>query len=105
MGPQGLPRYSLLFRDRQALPKRKAFTTATRVRTLEYEQLLRAYCANHDDTTLVDHTRIPDLWQDGHMGDYDYPREELYVEDGVHLNQDGYNVYRDIYLRVLDDLL
>ena len=86
-------------------PKRKEHSASMKRITLEYEQLLRDYCANHEDTTLVDHTQLPDLWQEGHMGDYDYPRFELYVEDGVHFNQDGYDVYRDLYLRVLDDIL
>ena len=73
--------------------------------TLEYEQLLRAYRDNHPDVTLIDHTQMPDLFQSGHMGDFAYPRHELFVADGVHFNQDGYDVYRDIYLRVLDDIL
>ena len=86
-------------------PRRKDATVARARTTWEYEQLLRDYCATHEDTTLVDHTQIPDLWQEGHMGDFQYPRFELFVEDGLHFNQDGYDVYRDIYLRVLDDIL
>ena len=85
--------------------KRKDASAATRSTTLEYEQRLRAYAAAHEDVTLIDHTVIPDLFQEGHMGDFAYPREELFVPDGIHFNQDGYDVYRDIYLRVLDDIL
>ena len=86
-------------------PSRKDASTARQVQLLEYENLIRAYAANHEDTTVIDHTQIPDLWQEGHMGDFNYPRFELYVPDGTHFNQDGYDVYRDIYLRVLDDIL
>ena len=85
--------------------KRKDASAATRSRSLEYDQRLRAYAAAHDDVTLIDHTVIPDLFQAGHMGDFAYPREELYVPDGIHFTQEGYDVYRDIYLRVLDDML
>jgi len=86
-------------------PNRKKSSNATKSTTKEYEQIIRAYAAAHDDVTLIDHAKIPDFFEEGHMGDYEYPREELFVEDGVHYNQDGYDVYRDIYLRVLDDLL
>ena len=71
----------------------------------EYQQLLRAYCAEHEDVTVIDGSTFPELFQPGHAGDYDYPREELFVPDCVHYNQAGYDVYREIYLRVLDDLL
>ena len=47
----------------------------------------------------------PQGFLQGHMGDFNYPREELFVADGVHFNQEGYDIYRDIYLRVLDDIL
>ena len=86
-------------------PRRAEAKANVRSITLEYEQLLRAYRDNHPDVTLIDHTQMPDLFQPGHMGDFAYPRHELFVADGVHFNQDGYDVYRDIYLRVLDDIL
>lgn len=85
--------------------KRKSYTTAGKSRITEQEQLLRAYAAAHDDVTLTDFSKWPDFFQDGHVGDYAYPREELFVEDGIHFNQAGYDVYRDCYLKILDDLL
>ena len=86
-------------------PNYKKASNATKSTIKEYRQLIRAYGDEHKDVTLIDGSTFPELFQPGHAGDYDYPREELYVEDGVHFNQDGYDVYRDIYLRVLDDLL
>ena len=68
-------------------------------------EMVHGLDSNHPDVTLIDHTQMPDLFQPGHMGDFAYPRHELFVADGVHFNQDGYDVYRDIYLRVLDDIL
>ena len=73
--------------------------------TLELNEMIECYCARHPDVTLADARKFPAFWQEGHMGDYDYPRPELYVEDGVHFNQAGYDVYRDFYLQVLDDIL
>ena len=86
-------------------PKMREATLAKKNIVKEYQQMIRSYAATRGDVTLIDHAEIPDLWQEGHMGDYDYPRDELFVADGVHFNQDGYDVYRDVYLRVLDDLL
>ena len=86
-------------------PSRKDSSNAIKNTLKELEQIFRSYSAVHDDVILIDCANIPDLFQAGHTGDYDYPREELYVEDRAHFNQAGYDVYRDIYLRVLDDIL
>ncbi|MBQ9974373.1 MAG: hypothetical protein IJP02_05375 [Oscillospiraceae bacterium] len=70
----------------------------------EYDRLLRYYCDTHDDVTLIDYTKYPALFLPGHEGDYNFPNRELFVPDG-HFNQAGYDVYRDIFLDVLDELL
>ena len=70
----------------------------------EYVQLLHYYCNAHDDVTLVDYTKYPALFLPGHEGDCNFPNRELFVPDG-HFNQAGYDVYRDIFLDVLDELL
>ena len=70
----------------------------------EYDRLLRAYCSVHEDVTLIDYTKYPALFLPGHEGDYNFPNRELFVPDG-HFNQAGYDVYRDIFLDVLDELL
>ena len=71
----------------------------------EYNELVRAYCLRHEDTTLVDHTTCAKLFEEGCQGDYDRPDRTLFVEDNVHYNQAGYDVYRDFFLQVLDDIL
>ncbi len=86
-------------------PNSKNASAAIKSTTREYWQLIRAYGAEHDDVTLIDGSTFPELFEPGHAGDYDHPRQELFVPDGVHYNQAGYDVYRDIYLRVLDDIL
>ena len=86
-------------------PSGKKSPDAVKCAFKEYSQLMRAYVAEHDDVVGIDCATIPEFFQPGHVGDYDYPREELFVPDGVHYNQAGYDVYRDIYLKVLDELL
>jgi lysophospholipase L1-like esterase len=86
-------------------PAGKKSPDAVKCAFKEYSQLMRAYVAEHDDVVGIDCATIPEFFQPGHVGDYDYPREELFVPDGVHYNQAGYDVYRDIYLKVLDELL
>ena len=83
----------------------KTANEVRRAQYMEYNELIKAYADNHDDVTLIDFLKFPALFQDGHAGDYEYPRPELYVEDGAHFNQAGYDVYRDIFLEVLDDIL
>lgn len=71
----------------------------------EYNELVSAYCQRHEDTTLVDHKDCPELWEPGHAGEVGHVRSDIFVEDEVHFNQKGYDIYRDFFLRVLDDLL
>ena len=54
---------------------------------------------------FLDFAKEPAFFQEGHVGDYDYPRAELFVEDGIHFNQQGYDAYRDFFLKALDDIL
>ena len=86
-------------------PNRKKSSDATKNIIAEFEQRIRNYAAAHEDVTLIDNSNTPAFFAPGHTGDYDFPREELFVEDGVHFNQAGYDVYRDAYLRALDDIL
>lgn len=72
----------------------------------QYNELLAAYCAKHDDCVLVEESKIPDLYDSPeHVGDPNHYREELYCEDRVHFNQMGYDVYKEFFLQVLDDIL
>lgn len=72
----------------------------------QMNKLKAEYCAIHDDCTLVDLANWPEFYDSAeHVGDPDHSREELFDEDQVHCNQDGYDVYRRIFLHYLDDLL
>lgn len=72
----------------------------------QFNSLLRDYCDSHEDTTYVCHTAFPGFYNDpSDVGDYFKVRDDLYIEDKVHFTQEGYDVYRDMFLQVLDDIL
>lgn len=73
---------------------------------VQYNELLKDYCAKHDDCTYVCHTESPLFYNDpADVGGYDKIRTDIFVEDQVHYNQKGYDLYREFFLQVLDDIL
>lgn len=72
----------------------------------EFHQMLQAYCDRHEDTTYVCHIESP-LWFENpaDVGDYDKVREDIFVDDAVHFNQKGYDLYKEFITNVLKDIL
>lgn len=83
------------------------FVTETHLRYMpEFNQLLREYCARHEDTTFVDHIHHPIWFEDpADTGDYCKVRRDIFVEDDVHFNQLGYDLYTQFMKEVLEDIL
>ncbi len=73
--------------------------------TEEYNDLVRHYCEKHPDTTLVQHWTYPAFFTEGGVGKPECVRTELYVDDHVHFNLQGYAVYREFFKEYLKDLL
>ena len=74
----------------------------------EFHQLLKEYCARHEDTTYVCHADCIGFWEDPNdAGIYDENklRKDIFVADDVHFNQAGYDIYTKFWEQVLDDLL
>jgi len=72
----------------------------------EFNQLLREYCTRHDDTVYVDHINHPIWFADPKdVGDYRKIRTDIFVEDEVHFNQLGYDLYKVFMEEVLEDIL
>lgn len=72
----------------------------------QFNQLLKDYCESHEDCTYLCHIQHPGFFTDpADVGDYGKIREDIFVEDKVHFNQEGYNIYRDFFLKALDDIL
>ena len=73
---------------------------------LQFNDLLKDYCDKHEDTTYLCHTAFPGFFADpADAGDYFKVRQDIYVEDGIHFTQEGYDIYRDFFLHGLDDIL
>ena len=92
-------------------PNGKGYTgremwNSSRLRRERYHQLLRLYADSHEDTTLVELWNRPEFFETPEdVGDYKKVRDDIFVEDKVHPNQAGYDILRDIFLEVLDELL
>lgn len=72
----------------------------------QYNKILQEYCDANEDCTYVAQSAWPGFYTDpADAGDYSKIRTDIWVEDEVHLTQDGYDIYRDLFLRVLDNIL
>ena len=71
----------------------------------DYNELVRYYCEKHEDTTFVQHWTWPGFFTEGGTGKPECVRPELFIDDHVHFNAEGYAVYRDFFYEYLKDLL
>jgi len=77
-----------------------------RAHELEYNELLADYCKKHEDCTLVNHWDSPLFFVDpNRIGEYDNIREDIFVEDKIHYNQKGYDLYGQFFREILKDEL
>ncbi len=83
------------------------FVTEQHLRYMnEFNQLLKEYASRHEDTTFVDHINHPIWFEDAKdAGDYLKVRRDIFVEDDVHFNQLGYDLYKEFMKEVLADIL
>lgn len=72
----------------------------------EFHQLLKEYCDRHKDTTYIRHIDSP-LWFENpeDIGDYTKVRTDMFVEDDIHFNQTGYDLYKIFMTDALKDIL
>ena len=68
-------------------------------------EMLKIYADTHEDTTLITLWDKPGFFEEGHVGDFHYVRDDLFVDDKVHPNQAGYDVLGPIFRKALDELL
>lgn len=72
----------------------------------QYNKLLKDYCDANEDCTYVSQVSWHGFYTDpADAGDYKKIRQDIWVEDEVHLTQEGYDIYRDLFLNALDDIL
>ena len=74
--------------------------------TYRYNALLKEYCDANEDCIYVGQSTWPGFYNDpADAGDYSKIRTDIWVEDEVHFTQEGYDIYRDLFLNALDDIL
>lgn len=89
-----------------ARPTLKLTTDAHLLYHSEFRQALLEYCSRHEDSTLISHMDSP-LWvkDPADTGDRTKVRQDIFVEDDLHFNQAGYDLYKIFMTDVLKDIL
>ncbi len=68
-------------------------------------EMLQIYAQTHEDTEFISLWDKPDFFEEGHVGDFRYVRDELFMDDMVHPNQAGYDILGPIFRKALAELL
>ena len=89
-------------KDATTLPDKWNNTLHERERIRE---MLQIYAQTHEDTQFISFWDQPVFFEEGHVGDFHYIREDIYAEDRAHPNQAGYDVLGPIFRKALDDIL
>lgn len=101
-----MPGIKMFVCDAQPQRKEKELKMTAYHHRLEYNERMSQYCAKHDDVTMVWQSRISEFYNNPEdLGDYSKVRDDLFVEDGVHFNREGYEIYKRFWLEQLDELL
>ena len=88
-----------------ALKRKNQVNVHTRIRS-EYNQYLEDFCARTENCIYVPLVKQAFFFEDpADIGDFDKVREDIFVEDQVHLNPKGYRMFMDFIRELLDDLL
>lgn len=73
---------------------------------LDFNKLVARYCEEHDDCQLVSFINDPLFFNSPEdVGDYAKIRTDYFIEDKVHLNEAGYEMFKKFWLKQLDDIL
>lgn len=71
-----------------------------------FNKILKEYCDANEDCVYVAQSTWPGFYTDpADAGDYSKIRQDIWVADESHFTQEGYDIYRDLFLDVLDDIL
>ena len=101
-----MPGIKLFVCDAQPQYKEKELKLTAYYHRKEYNELMKNYCEKHDDVTMTWLSRNPELYDNPEdIGNYAKVRDDIWVEDGIHFNNEGYRIYRDFWLKQLDELL
>ena len=86
-------------------PRRDAWNSKLQMRR-SYTEMLDIYAQTHEDTQVIHLWNRPVFFETPEdVGDYHKVREDIYAEDMGHFNQAGYDIFKEIILEALDDIL
>ena len=72
----------------------------------QFNKLLKEYCDANEDCVYVSQSAWRGFYTDpADAGDYSKIRRDIWVDDEMHFTQEGYDIYRDLFLEALDDIL
>ncbi len=90
-----------------AMPHQKAMTNKTwQSFAKQYNKLLKDYCDSNENCYYVCQSGWPGFYENPEdIGDYSKVRQDIWIEDQMHFTQKGYDIYRELFLDALDDIL
>ena len=72
----------------------------------KFIEMIHIYAQTHEDTKVIEMWNQPELFETPEdVGNFRKVREDIFVEDGVHPNQAGYDIMGRIFREALDALL
>jgi len=90
-----------------AMPHQKTADNATwRAMAKQFNRMLKEFCEQNEDCIYVCQSAWPGFYENPEdVGDYSKVRQDIWVADQMHFTQAGYDIYRDLFLNALDDIL
>ena len=86
--------------------KREEMTPRMRHLRTEHNIFLEDFCARMENCHYVAQQNMPMFFENPEdIGDWNKVRDDIFAEDGVHLNPRGYALFMDAIRELLDDLL
>ena len=86
--------------------KRAAAPNRSVIIRKEYNAYLEDFCARTENCTYVALEKMPLFFENPEdVGDYNKVRDDIFAEDGVHLNPVGYGMFMGAMRELLKDLL
>ena len=72
----------------------------------KYIEMLHIYAQTHEDTKVIELWNRPEFFETPEdVGNFHKVREDIFVADQVHPNQEGYDIFGKILREALDELL
>ena len=71
----------------------------------EFDQLLEAFCRTRENCTFIDQSKWDMFYANEEDRANEIIRTDIYAEDLTHLNQAGYDLYKEYFKEFLDEYL